>query len=166
MNNTMKVLDSSKIRNIFKILFVIYLILLVKVILFKYPLFMITEMFKSSLTLSLHDRIMSSNFIPFKTISYYISGRPSIGVARMNTIGNILAFFPYGFIFPIAFIKKRKIKYIILFSFILSLLFEVIQFITTIGAFDVDDIMLNVLGAVLGYIVFRIFMKLTFSRKE
>lgn len=47
----------------------------------------------------------------------------------------------------------------ILSSFILSLVFEIIQLLTALGDFDVDDILLNVLGAVLGYLFYQIFTR-------
>lgn len=49
---------------------------------------------------------------------------------------------------------------IILTSFILSLMFEVIQLITGIGDFDVDDILLNVIGSICGYIFYRVLIRL------
>ncbi|HHY42101.1 MAG TPA: VanZ family protein [Thermoanaerobacterales bacterium] len=44
-------------------------------------------------------------------------------------------------------------------AFVLSLMFEIIQLLTAIGTFDVDDILLNLLGAVLGYLFYQIFMR-------
>ena len=45
---------------------------------------------------------------------------------------------------------------IFLSGFLLSLTVEVIQLISKVGCFDVDDLILNTLGAVLGYVFFVI----------
>lgn len=162
----MEFFETRKIKTIFKVLFILYLVLLIKVILFKYPLFMTVSMFKESFNTPFSTKLMYSNFMPFKTISYYLAGKPSLSVAKINLIGNIIAFIPFGAIVPVLFKKFRSMKFTILFSFLLSLLFEIIQLLTSIGAFDVDDIMLNVIGAILGYIIFKIFYKIIENKEK
>lgn len=140
------------------ILFVIYFILLIKVILFKYPLSMITSMMNNP-NATLAVRLQGSNFIPFKTIIYYISGNEGFRIAIANIIGNIAAFIPLGFLLPIIFKRMRKLPKIILTSFSVSLLFEVIQLLIAIGSFDIDDILLNVFGSLIGYIFYTLISK-------
>ena len=140
------------------ILFVIYFILLIKVILFKYPLSMITSMMNNP-NATLAVRLQGSNFIPFKTIIYYISGNEGFRIAIANIIGNIAAFIPLGFLLPIIFKRMRKLPKIILTSFSVSLLFEVIQLLIAIGSFDIDDILLNVFGSLIGYIFYNLISK-------
>lgn len=140
------------------ILFVIYFILLIKVILFKYPLSMIISMMNNPNT-TLAVRLQGSNFIPFKTIIYYISGNEGFRIAITNIIGNIAAFIPLGFLLPIIFKRIRKFPKIILTSFSVSLLFEVIQLLMAIGSFDIDDILLNVFGSLIGYIFYTLISK-------
>lgn len=65
-----------------------------------------------------------------------------------------------GFLLPIVFYRINKFRTIILSSFILSLMFEGIQLLTGIGDFDVDDILLNVIGSIGGYILYRVFIRL------
>ena len=98
----------------------------------------------------------SSNFIPMKTIFYYLFKSDNIVISVKNILGNIIAFMPFGFLLPIATDKINKLKLIVISSFLLSLLFEIIQLLTGLGEFDVDDILLNVLGAVVGYMFYRI----------
>ena len=74
----------------------------------------------------------------FKEIRRFITYREQLGtfVVAANLLGNILIFVPYGF------------------SMFLSLAVETVQLVTRVGSFDVDDILLNTIGGVLGYIAF------------
>ena len=73
----------------------------------------------------------------FKEIRRFITYREQLGtfVVAANLLGNILIFVPY-------------------FSMFLSLAVETVQLVTRVGSFDVDDILLNTIGGVLGYIAF------------
>ena len=94
----------------------------------------------------------SSNFIPFKEMLRY---RIFSKLFFKNVVGNMLMFLPYGF-FVSYFLKLNKSKIIFILSFIVSLTIETTQLV--IGrVFDVDDIMLNIVGAFAGYILYRIF---------
>ena len=73
-----------------------------------------------------------------------------------NVIGNILVFMPLGVFLPKLFKKCQKLSAIFLFSLELSLAIELTQLLARIGSFDVDDILLNTLGGILGYIVYSI----------
>ena len=137
------------------ILFIIYLLMLIKLILFKYPLSMMRHLFANA-TSTLSSGIEGANYIPFKSICYYIAGNESRRIAIDNILGNIIAFAPLGFLVPAIFTKINNYRKMFLVSFILSLAFETIQLLTSLGAFDVDDIILNVSGAILGYTFYKI----------
>ena len=93
----------------------------------------------------------SSNFIPFKEMFRY---RIFSKLFFKNVVGNMLMFLPYGF-FVSYFLKLNKSKIIFILSFIVSLTIETTQLI--IGrVFDVDDIMLNIVGGLLGYFIYRV----------
>lgn len=55
---------------------------------------------------------------------------------------------------PIVRRKNRKFLRVLGMTFLLSLFIECIQLIFRVGSFDVDDLILNTLGGVIGYIVF------------
>lgn len=85
-----------------------------------------------------------------------------------NIVGNVLMFIPYGFFSSLYIDLKSPIKAFIL-VFVASLSIETTQLV--IGrCFDVDDIMLNVLGGMLGFSIYYIFGKLSeifpFFKKE
>lgn len=92
----------------------------------------------------------TSNFIPFKEVFRY-----QIFSERFfrNVVGNLIMFMPYGF-FVSYFLRLDKKKTIFIMSLLVSVTIEITQLI--IGrVFDVDDIMLNVCGGMLGYFVYR-----------
>lgn len=71
-------------------------------------------------------------------------------------VENVLLFIPYGFACPWAFPWLRGFFRNTFAAFLTSLGVETIQLITGRGYFQVDDILTNVLGAVIGYVIFRI----------
>jgi glycopeptide antibiotics resistance protein len=71
-------------------------------------------------------------------------------------MGNILGFVPYGYMVPVLINRMQNGFLILLSGFCLSLTVEVIQLVTRVGCFDVDDLILNTLGAVFGYVLFLI----------
>ena len=73
-----------------------------------------------------------------------------------NIFGNVLGFMPYGFVLPVINRRMRNGFFIILSGFSISLTVEVIQLITRVGCFDVDDMILNTLGAALGYGIYAV----------
>ncbi len=102
---------------------------------------------------------ISYNLTPFKTILNYIrnSGHISFRVWIYNLGGNIAAFIPLGFLLGAAF-KKASARMVVFLSFVLICSAEIAQLISRRGVFDVDDILLNSLGSVLGYFLYRILL--------
>lgn len=91
----------------------------------------------------------------FKEIKRFITYREQLGmfVVLANLLGNILIFVPYGFFISMAG-RTRGFFKTFFCSMFLSLCVEIVQLITRVGSFDVDDILLNTIGGVLGYIIF------------
>ena len=97
----------------------------------------------------------TSNFIPFKEMFRY---RVFSTMFFKNVIGNMIMFLPYGF-FISYILKLDKKKIVLILSLLISITIEVTQLI--IGrVFDVDDILLNVVGGLLGYFIYRIITKI------
>ncbi len=65
-------------------------------------------------------------------------------------------FMPFGFLLPIMSRKLRGFFRIILLGFVLSLAVELVQLATNTGCFDVDDLLLNTVGAALGFLIFAL----------
>lgn len=90
----------------------------------------------------------TSNFIPFKEMLRYSFGSR---LFIKNVIGNLLLFMPYGF-FVTYYLKFEKAHPVIILSLIVSVTIETTQLL--IGrVFDIDDIILNVVGGTLGFYI-------------
>ena len=96
------------------------------------------------------------NLVPVKEIMRFYTYRELVGFKAfmLNLFGNVLAFIPYGVMVPIVSRKNRKFFRVFVMTFLLSLIIECVQLICRVGTFDVDDLILNTLGGVIGYIIF------------
>ena len=72
-----------------------------------------------------------------------------------NTILNIILFIPLGIMLPFLWKKYDTLRETLFFGFLMSLAIELLQ-ILTYRASDINDLIANTIGAVLGYFVFRI----------
>lgn len=90
----------------------------------------------------------SSNYIPFKEIFRYKLGSR---LFIKNVLGNIILFIPYGF-FINYYLRFDKLYPTILLSLLVSLTIETTQLL--IGrVFDIDDILLNIIGGIIGFCI-------------
>lgn len=89
------------------------------------------------------------NWMPFREILRYDFGTD---LFYRQVIGNIILFIPFGY-FATYYSKLTKIRQIFFITFITSTTIEVVQ--RFIGrSFDVDDIILNVVGGIIGFLLF------------
>ena len=114
--------------------------------------FIIYIMLLFSLVTTSDFESFSNNFIPFREIFRY---KLTSKLFYRNVIGNIVLFIPFGY-FVSYYIKANKKWYISLFTtLITSLTIELIQM--GIGrSFDVDDILLNLIGGLIGYLCYYV----------
>ena len=100
------------------------------------------------------QEIYRYNLVPFKEIERFWIYRSELGIHSFyNLVGNILIFMPAGFFVPILWRNKRGFKFTVCVTFQMSLLVEILQLVLRVGSFDVDDLILNTLGGMLGYIL-------------
>jgi glycopeptide antibiotics resistance protein len=92
----------------------------------------------------------------FKEIKRFIIYRQQLGFESfvVNILGNILAFAPFGFLLPLLNPKYRRFFFILFLSLLFSVAVETVQLLLQVGIFDVDDIMLNTLGGMIGYMIY------------
>lgn len=89
------------------------------------------------------------NIVPFTEILRYEVGSTQF---YLNVIGNILVFLPFGY-FVSSYIKATRVSHILLITLITSFTIEFVQHY--IGrSFDIDDILLNVVGAIIGFLLY------------
>jgi glycopeptide antibiotics resistance protein len=143
------------LKFLYWIIFGIYITCLIDFTLFPFPYqkYLIQVMIEDHLG-------YSHNFIPFKVVEDSIR-YGSVAIALKQIGGNILLFVPLGFGLLVLYPGIKKSKTIII-GFIVSLTIELIQ--GTAGVFlgynyracDIDDLILNTMGTVLGIIVFSL----------
>lgn len=111
------------------------------------------------------SQVYRYNLVLFNEIKRFWQYREQLGwIAYSNIFGNVVIFIPFGFFMPMA--SKYKSFFLTTFySFGLSLLVETCQLFTRVGCFDVDDILLNTIGGLVGYIIFAI-LRLTRRKQD
>ena len=140
-----------KNKKLIKILFSIYILFLILFVVLKFDgSFERIISLHNSIIENEKDGLRNINLIPFRTMSPYLKNITE-PYAFKNIIANILAFIPLGF-----FISNKNPKnvfkaLIICLGVILSI--ELIQLFFKIGFFDVDDIILNFIGSLLGVFI-------------
>lgn len=104
----------------------------------------------------------SYNFIP--TIYKIIIGEytPDSWVKAM-IVGNFLMFIPMGIMLPLVFKNINK-KNIFVIAILITLSIEILQPIVG-RSFDIDDIIMNFIGSIIGYLAVTIFIKLKETNK-
>ncbi|TAH73840.1 MAG: VanZ family protein [Anaerolineaceae bacterium] len=150
----LKEITKKRIKIIGWVLFYIYILLLSYFLFFseRYGRDLVTQQYNLHL---------------FKEIKRFIKYREQIGFEGfiVNIFGNVIAFMPYGFLLPLLNKVYRKFYIIVILSFIFSLVIETAQLLLKVGVFDVDDILMNSLGGILGYLIFWLIHSI-FKSKE
>ena len=92
------------------------------------------------------------NLVPLAMIAEMLDKLTESPAVVFKNIGmNILLFVPLGMALPILFPKMRRLGRTVLVCLAATVLAEALQFLFRLGTFDVDDILLNVLGGLCGY---------------
>ncbi len=92
----------------------------------------------------------------FKEIKRFFIYRQQLGNEAfiVNIFGNVAAFAPFGFMLPLLDKRYRRLFCSAFLCLLFSLCVETLQLFLKVGVFDVDDIMMNTLGGVLGYLFY------------
>lgn len=98
----------------------------------------------------------SMNLVPFVDVS---SGR---GDFIRQVVLNIVMTIPFGFLLPLVREKKINLLKVIFYTFLLSLGIELLQpLINGVRSSDITDLITNVIGGFIGYLLYLIFKPLT-----
>ncbi len=135
-------------------IFVLYLITLIKLTLFDRDYGRVGLNFFNWNKENIQVYLRNNNLIPFKTIIEYIVRQDR--VALINLFGNVIAFAPMGLFLPLLFNKQKKTFFFILTNIIIVLVIEILQFLSLSGSFDIDDLILNIGGALIVYGLYKI----------
>ncbi|MDO4720891.1 MAG: VanZ family protein [Peptostreptococcaceae bacterium] len=148
---------SKKINRILKMVFYLYIILIIIFVAVKFngSLHEIS-MRMERINESRSKGVLNLNLTPLRQISTYLK-RIDSSFAIRNLMSNILLFFPLGVFLPVLY-DKNFLKTLV-YSLIFSLLIEILQFMTMLGYADIDDVILNIMGSLAGYITFKLLHK-------
>ena len=98
------------------------------------------------------------NFVPFKTILPYVLGEYGFMIGALNIIGNIAFLVPIGFLLPFVFARIDWKKSLAL-AILSGMMIELTQVVLHLGIFDIDDVILNGLGVMVGFWMYLLFQK-------
>ena len=148
---------SERTRQFYKVLFYVYLGLL---------LWILFNRSRYEAGIPYWDQVHRYlNLTPFKTISLYWRlltdpVRPVLTrLAIYNLAGNILLFVPMGVMIPAIWKKFRSLGRTLLLIAAVVAAAELLQVLILAGSCDIDDLILNLLGAALGYPLHKILIK-------
>ena len=113
-------------------------------------------------------RTYSYNLELFKEIKRFLNNTGTLGIRSvlLNLVGNVIGFMPLGFLLPLAFSRVRGIVFMTLISFTTTLIVETCQLVSCTGSFGVDDLLLNTIGGILGYLIYILLEKGITAWKE
>lgn len=100
------------------------------------------------------------NLIPLETVKLYLhllqqGSSNLVKHAFVNLAGNVIMFIPLGWFIPRIWRSFRAFWKVFLTVLLMIILVEILQYFTGLGSCDVDDIILNVPGAMLGYVLWK-----------
>lgn len=107
----------------------------------------------------------SVNLNPLETIRLFwrVTESSSDGYmvrqAFINLAGNIVMFIPFGFLLPCIWKRMHSFFKSILCAAAVILIVELLQLLSLLGSFDVDDLLLNLIGVSLGWLFWRLINK-------
>lgn len=113
---------------------------------------------------------VGNNLVPFRTIVGILS--TGYVNAFLNVGGNVLLFVPFGFLLPLLYKRLNRAATIIPLGFAATLIVELSQFTIssllgfTYRSFDVDDLILNTLGVIVGYSLLRVLQRVVQKRQS
>ncbi|MEC5308263.1 VanZ family protein [Bacillus thuringiensis] len=147
-----------------KFIFYIYILLVINFVIFKF--FGDINSVKNNIQLtyeSINNGGSNLSLIPFRTIFSYGTDL-YMEISFINIVGNIIPFIPLGFLIPIVFPTRKPFIKTMNSCLGIIICIEVIQLITFLGRMDIDDVILNQISCVIGYLLYIVFKK-TFGNK-
>ncbi|EEL81915.1 VanZ [Bacillus cereus AH1271] len=152
-------------KELISFLFVIYIGMVVAITLFPIPIGFSTGIENIRLSININPFASIIKDIGKIGITYDGDVLFMIGLIVRNVGGNILLLMPLGFLAPIIWDKFKKIKNTILLGLAISISIELLQLIESlvsswIRITDIDDVICNVIGSIVGYFIYKITLML------
>lgn len=151
----MAIFKSNKNNKIFICLFILYIVLIFLFVVIKIEYPSDIDFIKESR----ENGFWNINIVPFRSIRNDItdySVENIYEIVHHNLTGNIIVYIPFGLLLPLAFKNYDKFTLFITTSIGFITFTEILQFVFMLGYFDIDDIMLNASGCIIGFILYII----------
>ena len=103
----------------------------------------------------LPGQVVDDNLVPFHTLAIYFRNLGS-GFWMRNLFGNLFLLLPLGLLGPIALPVLRRWWLILPVALVISALIELAQHWIPDRSADIDDVIVNVVGALVGYAIYRL----------
>ena len=136
-------------------IFIFYIFVLIFVLIFKFP----SPIFYKLIDHWTHGGEIyweKPHLVPFEVIKEYVKNAHSIDDWFFKNLAcNIIMFMPFGFLLPL-FAKKNKWWQILITGIIVSVIIEIVQGILGIGISDIDDVILNTSGLLIGFGIYKL----------
>lgn len=135
--------------------FILYLLLLIKLIVFKNPLERSPLAAGTWSWEMVRAHLETANFMPGHTIRLYLRHWERLGqIAFRNLVYNVVAFVPFGIAVPVLLDRRHSFWFTAISGTLFSVAIELTQLITLLGECDIDDVILNGAGVILGWLFF------------
>lgn len=147
-----------RIRVVSTIFFVIYMLVLVYFLLLS-----------DGLGRDMGYETYRMNLIPFQEIRRFVIYRNYIDeplLVLINLLGNVIAFVPFGAL--IRWVVNRRVRWYqaVGYTCLFSVCVECLQLVAKVGVFDVDDILLNTIGGLIGFWLYYILLLINRRREQ
>lgn len=108
------------------------------------------------------------NLVPFLEIKRFIKYYEYIDFLSVviNLLGNIVAFMPFGALIRWVVNRKTRWYQATAYTFLFSLCVELLQLVAKVGVFDVDDLILNTLGGLMGFWIYYLLLLINRRRER
>ena len=145
------------IKKYSRFVFIVYILVLFLVLVMKFPQMDMFHGIVRKWENGIPSRFVTeTNFTPFKVIVYYVKNAHSYNDwFTKNLAANIIMFMPFGFLAPL-FMKRNKVWQILIYGIITSFLIEVLQVGLAVGTGDIDDVILNAFGTLIGFGIYKL----------
>ena len=157
-------------RKMSKVIFSIYMILLFDVVVIKYfgSIRIVRNRVESMITNRREYGCLNLNLVPFKSIESAIHSFDRYGFNSINVLNlaaNLVLFVPMGFLLPLL-ISNPSFTRTIAISAMIIVGFEAIQFFAFLGVADVDDLIINLAGCTIGFLLYAMTRRLANLKKS
>ena len=112
---------------------------------------------------ALRDHLVLEPFDTIRRFFWVLRHSSEAGMIRhavVNLVGNVIMFVPLGFFVPCIWQKPRKFGWHFLIMTLTIVLIELTQLFTLLGSCDVDDLLLNLVGTTLGFVLWKLWQKI------